>query len=170
MPDDSPADPPFAAFAPPIRAIGKVSKGLGVHAGPGISVKLSALHPHGSTLLLAASAAALSQQLAATKVTGNTPCVADGALLDTLAPELSASVERLGDWRATGPYAHVLIDPDLPEIPSILREIAQIPGPIPIAQLGAPDGSYRLDWMVEEAATSINTTAAVGNASLMALV
>ena len=96
--------------------------------------------------------------------------MADIALLYAVAPELAATVERLGDWRAQGPYTHVLLDPDMPDIPSILREIAQLPGPIPIVQVGTPDSSYRLDWMVEEVATSINTTAAGGNASLMALV
>ncbi len=138
--------------------------------GPVGERNLYALHPRGRTLLLAVSTQALSGQLTAIRATGNTPCVADIALLDAVAPELAATVERLGDWRAQGPYTHVLLDPDMPDIPSILREIAQLPGPIPIVQVGTPDSSYRLDWMVEEVATSINTTAAGGNASLMALV
>jgi RHH-type proline utilization regulon transcriptional repressor/proline dehydrogenase/delta 1-pyrroline-5-carboxylate dehydrogenase len=37
-----------------------------------------------------------------------------------------------------------------------------------LAQAGGR--AYRLNWLVEEVSTSINTTAAGGNASLMALV
>ena len=44
--------------------------------------------------------------------------------------------------------------------------IARLPGPIVLTQANAP---YRLDWLVEEVSTSINTTAAGGNASLMTL-
>ena len=35
----------YAAYAQAIHAIGRASDGRGIHAGPGISVKLSALHP-----------------------------------------------------------------------------------------------------------------------------
>ena len=35
----------FAAYETAIHAIGKASRGAGVYAGPGISIKLSALHP-----------------------------------------------------------------------------------------------------------------------------
>ena len=35
----------YASYEDAIHAIGKISGGRGVYAGPGISVKLSALHP-----------------------------------------------------------------------------------------------------------------------------
>jgi len=44
---------------------------------------------------------------------------------------------------------------------------------VPIHLAGTPDiihpTAYRADWLVEEVTTSINTTAAGGNASLVAL-
>ena len=45
--------------------------------------------------------------------------------------------------------------------------LAELPGPIVLPQAGC--AGYRLDWLVEEVSTSINTTAAGGNASLMAI-
>ena len=48
----------------------------------------------------------------------------------------------------------------------VQQQLAALPGPIVLTQAG-PD--YRLDWLVEEVSTSINTTAAGGNASLMAM-
>ena len=40
-------------------------------------------------------------------------------------------------------------------------------GPIVLPQ--AASAGYRAEWLVEEVSTSINTTAAGGNASLMAM-
>ena len=44
----------------------------------------------------------------------------------------------------------------------------RVPGPIVTAHVPG-DAGYALDWLLEEVSTSINTTAAGGNASLMAL-
>ena len=43
-------------------------------------------------------------------------------------------------------------------------------GPIPLIQQADEQGHYRPDWLVEEQTVSINTTAAGGNAALMAQV
>jgi len=54
--------------------------------------------------------------------------------------------------------------------PGLLPRIAAMAGPIPIVQVVDASGRYRRDWLVEEVSTSINVTAAGGNASLMAMV
>jgi RHH-type proline utilization regulon transcriptional repressor/proline dehydrogenase/delta 1-pyrroline-5-carboxylate dehydrogenase len=46
-----------------------------------------------------------------------------------------------------------------------------MPGPIVPVHAASPDQplAYTLEWLMEEVSTSINTTAAGGNASLMML-
>ena len=67
-------------------------------------------------------------------------------------------------------YAAVLIEPRAEGHAALLAELAALDGPIPLIQLADAHGGYRADWLVEEQSISINTTAAGGNASLMALV
>jgi RHH-type proline utilization regulon transcriptional repressor/proline dehydrogenase/delta 1-pyrroline-5-carboxylate dehydrogenase len=57
------ADRYYAAYAAAIHAIGKASGGLGVVAGPGISLKLSALHPRFSRAQRARVLAELAPKL-----------------------------------------------------------------------------------------------------------
>ncbi len=53
--------------------------------------------------------------------------------------------------------------------------IAALPGPLVLTQAASPEDlaanqdAYCLNWLLEEVSTSINTTAAGGNASLMAI-
>ena len=70
----------------------------------------------------------------------------------------------------TPDFAAVLIERGYPDLPRLLSRLAAAPGAIPLPQIADADGNYRLDWLVEEVTTSTNTTAAGGNASLMALV
>ncbi len=91
-----------------------------------------------------------------------------GALRGELAglPErVAARLSWADDWRKAGPYSGALIEGDAGKLTTALTEIATLPGPIVLAQAGTP----RLDWLVEEVSTSVNTTAAGGNASLMAV-
>jgi RHH-type proline utilization regulon transcriptional repressor/proline dehydrogenase/delta 1-pyrroline-5-carboxylate dehydrogenase len=60
-----------------------------------------------------------------------------------------------------------LIEGGRDAVGAALRALAELPGPIVLPQAGS--AGYRLDWLVEEVSTSINTTAAGGNASLMVL-
>jgi RHH-type proline utilization regulon transcriptional repressor/proline dehydrogenase/delta 1-pyrroline-5-carboxylate dehydrogenase len=60
-----------------------------------------------------------------------------------------------------------LIEGDAERVRELNQAIAALPGPIVLTQAGS--AGYRLDWLVEEVSTSINTTAAGGNASLMAM-
>jgi RHH-type proline utilization regulon transcriptional repressor/proline dehydrogenase/delta 1-pyrroline-5-carboxylate dehydrogenase len=52
----------------------------------------------------------------------------------------------------------------------LISNLASMAGLIPITQVADRKGHYRPEWLVEEVATSINTTAAGGDAKLMALV
>ena len=140
--------------------------------GPVGERNLYALHPRGRVLLLAQTAQGLQTQLEAVMASGNIPAVPDSALTlaETLLPEVFARLEWVGEWTNQPPFDHILIESDGQDICPILRMIAAKDGPIPIVQMGGAEGGYRLDWMVEEVSTSINTTAAGGNASLMAVV
>ena len=77
--------------------------------------------------------------------------------------------EFLPDWQSSADIAHVLVEQDARELGPLLQSIAAMDGPIPIVQLGGRDRPYRTDWMLEEVAVSVDTTAAGGNASLMAV-
>jgi RHH-type proline utilization regulon transcriptional repressor/proline dehydrogenase/delta 1-pyrroline-5-carboxylate dehydrogenase len=107
--------------------------------------------------------AGLIAQLAAALAGGNEVVVGNPALRCDLPATIAQRVRFAADWRAVGPYAGALIEGDA--LPA-LAALADLPGPIVLPQT-AP---YRLEWLVEEVSTSINTTAAGGNASLMAMV
>ncbi|WP_423142094.1 bifunctional proline dehydrogenase/L-glutamate gamma-semialdehyde dehydrogenase PutA [Parablastomonas sp. CN1-191] len=131
--------------------------------GPVGERNLYALHPRGDILLLARSDKGLAAQLAAVEATGNRAVV--------FAPHLQIAglpvfARRVDDPAAAGPYAGALVEGDAVVLRRQLPRIAALPGPIVLTQAGKP----RLDWLVEEVSTSINTTAAGGNASLMAMV
>ncbi len=139
--------------------------------GPVGERNLYMVHPRGRVLLLPQSFAGLQAQLTAIDETGNTPVLSRSArsLADQLSPDVFARLEWVQDWQAEPPFAHVLIEDNGEDITPTLAAIAAKDGPIPIVQLGGADRPYRTDWMLEEVSTSIDTTAAGGNASLMAV-
>lgn len=137
-------------------------------AGPVGERNLYTLHPRGRILLLPQTRDGLIAQLCAVLATGNDAVIGGVALRETLAGLPERVAQRIAwrsDWREAGPYAGALIEGDGPVRLAVLADIAALPGPIVLAQTGTP----RLDWLVEEVSTSINTTAAGGNASLMAV-
>ncbi|MGN6818464.1 MAG: trifunctional transcriptional regulator/proline dehydrogenase/L-glutamate gamma-semialdehyde dehydrogenase [Sphingomonas sp.] len=138
-------------------------------AGPVGEDNLYGLHPRGRILLKPVSKAGLFGQLAATLATGNV------AVLDA-APALAATVAGVPRGVAARieasngqPVAGALLEGDAETVQAALADIAKRPGPLVLSQAAAPDG-YRLDWLVHEVSTSINTTASGGNATLMAMV
>jgi RHH-type proline utilization regulon transcriptional repressor/proline dehydrogenase/delta 1-pyrroline-5-carboxylate dehydrogenase len=83
----------------------------------------------------------------------------------------SPVAERLSwaaDWKAAGPFAGALVEGDAAAIREALGDIAMLPGPVVPVQVTG-EGAMPLNWLLEEVSTSINTTAAGGNASLMAI-
>lgn len=153
-----------------VRATGEASL-LGAEVelpGPVGERNIYTLHPRGSVLLLPQTREGLIGQVAAALATGNRAVIGNAALrgeLSGLPERVAARLSWAGDWRKAGPYSGALIEGDAAIRSAALADIAALPGPIVLAQAGTP----RLDWLVEEVSTSVNTTAAGGNASLMAV-
>ncbi|MGB3447729.1 MAG: trifunctional transcriptional regulator/proline dehydrogenase/L-glutamate gamma-semialdehyde dehydrogenase [Xanthobacteraceae bacterium] len=147
--------------------------------GPVGERNLYALHPRGKLLLMPQTATGLYHQLAATLATGNTATIAATSdlepLLRTLPAHIAARVAWRTDWPIDGPVAGALIEGDAERVKNINARISHLPGPLvpvqaaPSQDLATDPDAYCLDRLLEEVSTSINTTAAGGNASLMAL-
>ncbi|WP_294194531.1 trifunctional transcriptional regulator/proline dehydrogenase/L-glutamate gamma-semialdehyde dehydrogenase [uncultured Sphingomonas sp.] len=141
-------------------------------AGPVGERNIYALHPRGRVLALPQTRDGLFEQLGAALAAGNDVVVGDAAALHEalaiLPPTVAARVQVVDDWRREqSAFAGALIEGDAVRVREVLGTLAALPGPIVLPQ--ASGTGYRLDWLVEEVSTSINTTAAGGNASLMSL-
>ena len=140
-------------------------------AGPVGERNLYALHPRGRVLLLPQTRDGLIEQIGAALACGNDAVVGDaGSLAKALAAlpqSVTARVRIAADWRRAPAFAGALIEGEAAHISAALAALADLPGPIVLPQAGC--AGYRLDWLVEEVSMSINTTAAGGNASLMAI-
>ena len=155
---------------------------LGLHvelAGPVGERNLYALHPRGRILLVPQTEAGLYQQVAAALATGNQLVIDAASGLKSALSGLPAAVEArvswTSDWEADGPFSGALVEGDTKRISEVNRRIAQLSGPLVLVQAASteelkrdPD-AYCLNWLLEEVSTSINTTAAGGNASLMTI-
>ncbi|MPT48664.1 MAG: trifunctional transcriptional regulator/proline dehydrogenase/L-glutamate gamma-semialdehyde dehydrogenase [Sphingobium sp.] len=154
-----------------------VSTPLGMVAdlsGPVGEKNSYALHRRGTIMLRPVSRAGLFHQLAAVLATGNDFVLeADNALI-ALVADMPNNV-RLRLQTTTDAIAGALIEGDAPVTIAALKALADRLPNVVIAQ-AAPSkemlkpATYRLEWLIEEVSTSVNTTAAGGNASLMALV
>ena len=97
-----------------------------------------------------------------------------GTLKD-LPASLHARIRFVSDWKQSGPYAGALVEGDASQIRAANQAIAALSGPLVLTQAASSEelstnaDSYCLNWLMEEVSTSINTTAAGGNASLMAI-
>ncbi|MGP1283966.1 MAG: trifunctional transcriptional regulator/proline dehydrogenase/L-glutamate gamma-semialdehyde dehydrogenase [Parasphingopyxis sp.] len=160
------APPPYGHKAPRLDSFVELP-------GPVGEKNLYGVHPRGRVLLLPATAEGLRDQLLAIFATGNLPFLPGDTATRALATGLPATVaQRLQwtpDWQAERPFAQILIEDTGEDIRPWLKAVADQDGPIPIVQLGIGKGGYRTDWLLEEIAVSIDTTAAGGNASLMAV-
>lgn len=142
--------------------------------GPVGEKNLYGVHPRGRVLLMPATAEGLRDQLLAIFATGNLPFLPDNVVTRALAADLPATVamrlQWTENWESEPRFAQVLIEDNGCDIRHQLKAVAAQEGSVPIVQLGIGKGGYRTDWLLEEIAISIDTTAAGGNASLMALV
>ncbi len=129
--------------------------------------------PCGNVLCQAHSAQGLLDQLIAVFATSNRPLMtntsATRALAEDLPSELAEEIEWASRDRVYGLASAVLIERQHPEVADILRAVANETGPIICSQLDSPNGAYRMELLIKEVSTSIDTTAAGGNASLLAL-
>jgi RHH-type proline utilization regulon transcriptional repressor/proline dehydrogenase/delta 1-pyrroline-5-carboxylate dehydrogenase len=143
--------------------------------GPVGERNLYSLHPRGQILLKPRTDQGLVEQIAAVLATGCEGVVEGMAL----PPDLPASVARrvsssFASSYLEGPLAGVLIEGEGADIVGVAQAMAERPGAIvPIHAASSAKcregAAYHLDWLLEEVAISINTTAAGGNASLMAI-
>jgi RHH-type proline utilization regulon transcriptional repressor/proline dehydrogenase/delta 1-pyrroline-5-carboxylate dehydrogenase len=138
--------------------------------GPVGETNIYALHPRGRILAMPQSREGLIEQIAAILATGNEAVIHGAVALEPKAPaSVATRITYSDDLAASGPYAGALIVGDAAQIIAAQQAIAALPGPIPLVQSHDGAGSYCLDWLLEEVSTSINTTAAGGNASLMTI-
>ncbi|MCO6187475.1 trifunctional transcriptional regulator/proline dehydrogenase/L-glutamate gamma-semialdehyde dehydrogenase [Rhizobium sp. L1K21] len=171
----------FAAEAKAALEIGAASN-LGVSVqlpGPVGERDTYSLHPRGRILILPQTRAGLIKQIASGLSTGNDlivlPTEETQTFLNGLPSLVQSRMQQVDDWRAFGPYAGVLIEGDAERVADLNMKIASLDGPIPLVQaatsydLEAGQAHYCLDWLVEEVSISVNTAAAGGNASLMAI-
>jgi RHH-type proline utilization regulon transcriptional repressor/proline dehydrogenase/delta 1-pyrroline-5-carboxylate dehydrogenase len=157
------------------RAAGRMSP-LGLETelpGPVGERNLYACHPRGRIALVARSEAGLHEQVAAVLATGNRAVIAaDTARRDWLAglPDALASLVEWSDVALSEPGIAAALVESAADVRRVAEALAGRAGPIVPLQLASAEGGYVLAWLVEEVATSINTAAAGGNASLMAIV
>ncbi|WEJ10509.1 trifunctional transcriptional regulator/proline dehydrogenase/L-glutamate gamma-semialdehyde dehydrogenase [Sinorhizobium prairiense] len=147
--------------------------------GPVGERNLYTLHARGRILLVPATESGLYHQLAAALATGNSVAIdaASGlqASLKNVPQTVGLRVSWSKDWAADGPFAGALVEGDTERVRAVNKAIAALPGPLLLVQAASseeiarnPD-AYCLNWLVEEVSASINTAAAGGNASLMAI-
>jgi RHH-type transcriptional regulator, proline utilization regulon repressor / proline dehydrogenase / delta 1-pyrroline-5-carboxylate dehydrogenase len=140
--------------------------------GPVGERNLYALHPRGQILLLPETRDGLLLRLSAALATGNRVTIADDAQWRAVLQDVPHAVKKQINWTANwtdaatkNPHSGVLIEATSDHLRGLLQEIADLSGLILITQSGDP----RIELLVEEVSTSINVTAAGGNASLMTL-
>jgi len=133
--------------------------------GPVGETNLYALHSRGLLLLRPGTRRGLLAQMAAVLATGNR-AVIEGA---PLPQGLPASVAAHFLAQPDAPFAAMLVEGDADQILAATQAVAELDGPIVTVHAAAPgdERAWHLDWLLEEVSTSINTTAAGGNASLM---
>ena len=125
--------------------------------------------PRGRVLGIAETPFNALHQFGAALATGNRFVLADAeelrGLQERLPPALQPLMDYTGDWRKAAFDAVALCEEA--QLGQVLPVLAERPGPIVQAVLGTPE--FALCRLVKEKAVSVNTAAAGGNASLMAL-
>ncbi|SDX88165.1 L-proline dehydrogenase /delta-1-pyrroline-5-carboxylate dehydrogenase [Albimonas donghaensis] len=166
--------------------IGRLSPGREVELpGPVGERNLYALHPRGRVMVMAQGEAGLLRLVGAGLAGGNAVCVVGAgaalrAALDGLPAEAAARVGFAAAPAEAGPCDAALAEraPDAPGAAAIraaAEALAALPGAIvtlntvPTAALETDSSAIAPAWVLEEVSTSINTAAAGGNASLMAI-
>jgi RHH-type proline utilization regulon transcriptional repressor/proline dehydrogenase/delta 1-pyrroline-5-carboxylate dehydrogenase len=147
--------------------------GVRLLPGPTGESNLYALQPRETVLCLAArDDDRLCQLVAVLAAGGRVLWPADqAALLPALPPALQARVQRVQDWtRAEAHFDAVLLHGDAAQRLQVAAQLAQRPGPIvPLQAFDPGDADMPLERLLVERSVSINTAAAGGNASLMAI-
>jgi len=169
-----------------LRAVGKRARlGLEIELpGPVGEANHYSLHPRGKILLLPQTQQGMLHQIGCVLATGNQALISAPASLIELRQQLPDAVLARISWeefkQGVSPFvdhllAGALIEGEGSFVSTYLKDLADRGGPLILtqsatsAEIAAGEEAYCLDWLVEEVVTSINTTAAGGNASLMSL-
>jgi RHH-type transcriptional regulator, proline utilization regulon repressor / proline dehydrogenase / delta 1-pyrroline-5-carboxylate dehydrogenase len=133
--------------------------------GPVGERNLYAMHPRGRILMIPETREGLFEQMAAVLATGNRGTV-EGMPLPTGLP---ANVAAAFSASSATVHAAALVEGGEAAVAQAVTKVASLDGPIVSVHAAQPDQplAYHCDWLLEEVSTSINTTAAGGNASLM---
>jgi len=141
--------------------------------GPTGERNVYSLVPRSAVLCLASNDNDRLTQLAAVRQVGSRAIwPADArALFDRLPPDERADVALTNDWTAPGvSFDAVLLHGSVQELVDVQHRLADREGPvIGVERLEPGDTAIPLERLVTERALSINTAAAGGNASLMAI-
>lgn len=148
--------------------------------GPVGERNLYRLQARGRVAVLADSVAGLWNQIAAVLATGNTAVIVKGnplaAAPATFPAKLASRVVwETDDLRVVSAITALLVDAPADAVAHATRQLSLREGAIITSHSPEPANRpglaarYRLDFLLEELSLSINTTAAGGNASLMAL-
>ena len=141
-------------------------------AGPVGERNLYTLSPRGSVLCLATTERGLAVQIACALATGNRVLL-EGSTLPALPAGLDGMVTLI-DGLEDAAFDAVLFEGDGDTLRRLNQQIAGRDGPIVLVHGLSPDAIargelYPLDLLMLERATSTNTAAAGGNASLMSI-
>jgi RHH-type proline utilization regulon transcriptional repressor/proline dehydrogenase/delta 1-pyrroline-5-carboxylate dehydrogenase len=141
--------------------------------GPVGEHNIYALRARGRTAALARDGDAMFIQIGAVLATGNVAVVERGAFstwLDGIAAVLGARIVVVARWQDEPALRGILFQGDDESLLALQRQIAAREGALLSLQaVRSPQDDYALEWLVEESSVSVNTTAAGGNASLLAL-
>ena len=137
-------------------------------AGPVGETNVYATEARGAVGCVAATLPVLLRQIGSALATGNRMILAPGALADfpALPAPLAGWISEAAGEPCDG-VAAILFDGSPDDLLRLARATAARPGAIVAIHTPQPDGSYPLEWLLQERSTSTNTTAAAGNANLM---
>ncbi len=169
------------------RLVSRV-RGIGEGCALGASVELPGpvgerniyeLHPRGTVALFPESIDGMVIHLASALASGNRVIVDATAGLsgrfETLPDVVKNRIEWTQQWREAGSFSCALVEGDAERTQQLGSEMAAVEGPIVLvqaassAEIGDANLPYNVNLLLEEVSTSINTAAAGGNASLMAI-
>ena len=146
--------------------------------GPVGERNIYATEARGTVQCVAATLSASMRQIGSALATGNRAQVPTGVLAAlaplpaTLADWIFAGNDEAGNDEAGNDEAGdnaaaVLFDGSRTDLLALLRATAARTGAIVATHTPQADGSYPLEWLIQERSISTNTTAAGGNANLM---
>ena len=137
-------------------------------AGPVGERNIYGTEARGTVMCTAGDQAELLRQVGSALATGNRAMITTGTLhgLPTLPAALTGWVEEAAEPKRED-LAAVLFSGTQEQLRDLNQAMARRNGPIVPVYVASGDGSYPLEWLIQERSVSINTTAAGGNANLM---